>query len=82
MKENTYIYKDFQINENEYLRIIKSKLDNKHFKISGYLYEIETYLNNDMMLFSKHFEDYKEFKKELKEDWGIKIIQKDFKEFY
>jgi len=78
MKENTY--KSISINkDNKSFLIIQNKLENKHYKKFGYLYELEIFNYFSGTDNHKFFEDYQELKQDLKENYNISIKQKDFK---
>ena len=78
MKENTFKAISMDKDNKNFL-IVQNKLENKHYKKFGYLYELEIlnyFLGTDN---HKFYEDYKELKQDLKEHYNIKIRLKDFK---
>lgn len=77
MKKNTF--KAISIDkDNKNFLIVQNKLENKHYKKFGYLYELEILNYFSGIDNHKFYENYKELKKELKENYDIKITQKDF----
>jgi hypothetical protein len=78
MKEKTF--KAISIDkDNKNFLIVKNKLENKHYKKFGYLYELEILNYFSGTDNHKFFEDYQELKQDLKENYNIKITHKDFK---
>tara|TARA_R100001463_G_scaffold134790_1_gene197325 strand:+ start:75 stop:314 length:240 start_codon:yes stop_codon:yes gene_type:complete len=79
MKENTYSFCFKKIDKQNSLMIIKGKLDNKHFNLVGYHYEIDFYKNDNYIDNINNIDSYKELKQYLKDNFNIKIAHKDFK---
>jgi len=78
MKENTF--KAISIDkDNKNFLIVQNKLENKHYKKFGYLYELETLNYFSGTNSHKFYENYKELKQDLKDQFNIKITHKDFK---
>ena len=78
MKENTFKAISMDKDNKNFL-IVQNKLENKHYKKFGYLYELEILNYFSGTDNHKFYEDYKEFKQDLKEHYNIKIRLKDFK---
>ena len=78
MKENTFKAISMDKDNKNFL-IVQNKLENKHYKKFGYLYELEILNYFSGADNHKFYEDYKELKQDLKEHYNIKIRLKDFK---
>ena len=81
MKENTFKAISIIKRQTQFL-IVQNKLENKHYKKFGYLYELEILNYFSGTDNHKFYEDYKELKQDLKKHYNIKIRLKDFKQFY
>tara|TARA_B100001175_G_C19292186_1_gene534066 strand:+ start:85 stop:324 length:240 start_codon:yes stop_codon:yes gene_type:complete len=79
MKKNTYSFCRKKIDKENYLMIIKAKLDKKHFDLVGYHYEIDFYYNDNYIDNKIDIESYKELKQYLKDEFNILIKHQDFK---
>lgn len=79
MKENTFAHCQSQLNNDAYIDIFKHKLDKDYYNRFGFLYEIEIKLNNDIIIDCDHYENYKDMKQYLKDEYNFILTQKDFK---
>tara|TARA_R100000655_G_scaffold32057_1_gene63840 strand:+ start:531 stop:770 length:240 start_codon:yes stop_codon:yes gene_type:complete len=79
MRKNSYSFCFKKIDKENSLMIIKGKLDNKHFNLVGYHYEIDFYENGNYIDNINNIDSYKELKQYLKDEFDIKITHKDFK---
>ena len=79
MKKNTFIHHQSNLNNDTYIDIFKHKLDIDYYNRFGFLYEIEIKLNNDIIIDCNFYENYKELKKYLKNEYSFILTQKDFK---